>query len=98
MTLYPLGMTRKIAISLPDDVALRLDREPNVSAFIAESVRVRMAAENVREGMTAAGFGLTDEGRVRAAGELDALHAAVTPELRSQAAELQARVKRGRSR
>jgi len=90
-------MTRKIAISVPDDVAARLAREPNVSAFVAESVRIRMAAENVRATMAAAGFELTAQGRARAAAELDALHAAVTPRLRREAADVKARVRRGQA-
>ena len=89
-------MTRKIAISVPDDVAARLEREPNVSAFVAESVRIRMAAENVRETMAAAGFALTPQGRARAAAELDALHAGITPELRREATELKARLRQAR--
>lgn len=94
--MYHLGMTRKIAISVPDDVAARLEREPNVSAFIAESVRIRMRAENVRRVLADLGFDFDDETRDRTASELDALQAAVTPELRRQAAELQARVRNGR--
>ena len=97
MTQYRRGMTRKIAISVPDDVAARLEREPNVSAFVAESVRIRMAAESVRETMAAAGFELTPQGRARAAAELDALHAGVTPQLRREAAELKARLRRGQA-
>jgi hypothetical protein len=97
MTKYRRGMTRKIAISVPDDVAARLEREPNVSAFVAESVRIRMAAESVREAMTAAGFALTPQGRASAAAELDALHAGVTPELRREAAELKSQLRRGRA-
>jgi len=91
-----VGMTRKIAISIPDDVAARLDREPNISAFITESLRIRMAAESVRNAMAAAGFELTDEGRARAANDLDTLNASVSPELRSQAVALRARIKGGR--
>jgi hypothetical protein len=90
-------MTRKLAISVPDDVAARLDHEPNVSAFITESIRIRMAAEATRRTLAAAGFVLTDEGRARAAEELDALHASVTPDLRRQAAELRARIASGRA-
>jgi len=89
-------MTRKIAISVPDDIAERLDREPNVSAFIAESVRIRMAGESVRQALSSAGFALTEEGRARATQELDKLQASVTPELRGKAADLQAHIKGGR--
>ena len=89
-------MTRKLAISLPDDVAARLDREPNVSAFIAEALRARMHAEQARAALTAAGLALTDAGRAQAAAALDDLHAGVSDELRVRAAELAGRIRGGR--
>jgi hypothetical protein len=89
-------MTKKIAISVPDDVADRLAKEPNVSAFITESVRRRMLAERVRRSMTDAGITLTDEGLANAGRKLDELQASITPELRREAAELRARIKNGR--
>jgi hypothetical protein len=88
-------MTRKLAISVPDDVAARLDREANVSAFVTDAVRVRMAAENVRADMKAAGFRLTDEDLTDVRDELNALHATVTPELRREADEIRVRMGRG---
>jgi hypothetical protein len=88
-------MTRKLAISLPDEIAARLDREPNVSAFVAELIRLRMIAENVWDGLSSAGVPLTEDGRARARRELDALRAGVTPGLRIEAAELAARLDRG---
>src|SRR5215467_4030915 len=87
-------MTRKIAISVPDDVAARLAREPNVSAFVAESVRIRMAAERARAAMAAAGFDLTSQGQAHAAAELDAARAGLTHRLRRDAAELKTRLRR----
>ncbi len=90
------GMTKKIAISVPDDVADRLAKEPNVSAFITESVRHRMSAERIRRSMTDAGITLTDEGIANAARKLEELQASITPELRVQAAELRAHIKKGR--
>jgi hypothetical protein len=90
-------MTKKIAISVPDDVADRLAREPNVSAFVTESVRRRMSAERVRSAMTNLGITLTDEGVANAGRKLDELQASITPELRRQAAELRARIETGRS-
>jgi hypothetical protein len=96
MTEYDFGMTRKIAISVPDDVAERLDRETNVSAFIAETIRRRMVSERVRQTLSRAGVTVNDEGVARAVTELDELHAAVTPELRRQAADLRAKIARGR--
>jgi hypothetical protein len=89
-------MTRKLAISVPDDVAARLERESNVSAFITEAVRVRIVAEDVRAALTQAGFALSDEAIERAGEELDLLRATVTPELRQQASELRVRIARGR--
>jgi hypothetical protein len=89
-------MTRKIAISVPDDVAERLDREPNVSAFITESLRRRMAGERVRDTLSGAGFTVSDEGVDQAARELDELRSGVTPQLRQEAAELRDRLKSGR--
>jgi len=89
-------MTRKIAISVPDDVADRLDREPNVSAFITETVRRRMVSDRVRDSLVHAGLSVSDEGITRASAELDDLHAGITTELRRQAAEVRARISRGR--
>lgn len=40
-------MTRKISISLPDDVASHLDTVANKSAYIAEAVRRRLRAERL---------------------------------------------------
>src|SRR5262245_55907913 len=54
-------MTRRLTISLPDDIAERIDREPNASAFIAGLIRraIRYAPlqTSVRAelGVTAAG-------------------------------------------
>ena len=49
-------MTRKLTISLPDEIAERLDREKNVSAFVADSIRRRMEAEQSRRVLTQLGF------------------------------------------
>jgi hypothetical protein len=90
-------MTKKIAISVPDDVAARLEREPNVSAFVTEAVRIRMNAEEVHAKLIAAGFDITEEGKALARAELDAAWAKVTPETWRQARELQARIRRGQA-
>jgi hypothetical protein len=87
-------MTKKIAISVPDDVAERLEREPNVSAFISEAVRARMTGESVRRTLEASGFVLTDEGRARVAEELASLRASITPEVRRRSAEIRALIQR----
>jgi hypothetical protein len=90
-------MTKKIAISVPDDVAERLEREPNVSAFISEAVRARMTGESVRRTLEASGFVLTDEARARVAEEYAALRASITPEIERRAAEIRALVRRGKA-
>lgn len=83
-------MTRKIAISVPDDVAERLARESNVSAYVTESVRRRMESESLREALVAHGFAITDEGVAAAGDELDRLRATITPEMERRAAEIRA--------
>ena len=60
-TIY--GMTsRRISISLPEDVAERLDREDNASAYVTGAVRARMRRESVRDVLSAGGFEITTEG------------------------------------
>jgi hypothetical protein len=55
-------MTRKISITLPDDVAELLDREENASAFIAEAIRLRHQREHVRQFLARHGYQVTDDG------------------------------------
>ena len=55
-------MTRKISITLPDDVAELLDREENASAYIAEAIRLRQRREHVRDFLARHGYQITDEG------------------------------------
>jgi hypothetical protein len=61
-------MTRKLSISLPDDLAEHLDTVDNASAYIADALRLRRKAERTREMFTRHGIHITDEG-VQAAGE-----------------------------
>ncbi|MFB9239513.1 hypothetical protein ACFFWC_28935 [Plantactinospora siamensis] len=89
-------MTKKIAISIPDDVAERLEREPNVSAFITRAVRRQMAGETTRETLRSVGFRLTDEGLTEAGRKLDDAQAKITPELRAKAIALLSEASRGR--
>jgi hypothetical protein len=83
-------MTKKIAISVPDDVADRLSYESNVSAYITDAVRRRMDAERTREMMKSAGFDITEEGLAEAASALDEVRASITPELRVKAQRIRA--------
>jgi hypothetical protein len=49
-------MTKKISVSLPDDVAAFLEQRKNASAFVAEAVRLRMRAIDNRAVLQSAGF------------------------------------------
>jgi len=62
-------MTKRVTVNLPDHIAARLAREPNVSAYVAEAIEGKMRGERVRQQLTDDGIRLTDEGlaRVRAA-------------------------------
>lgn len=66
---------RRVTISLPEDVAERLEHEPNASAFIAEAVRQRIRVERIDVMLADAGLVITAEGRARARGRLTAAHA-----------------------
>jgi CO dehydrogenase/acetyl-CoA synthase beta subunit len=83
-------MTKKIAISLPDDVADRVAREENASAFITDAIRVRMSSEKTQAILRGLGFELSAEDMAQAASESAAARAAATPELRAKAAALRA--------
>jgi hypothetical protein len=61
-------MTRKLSISVPDDVAEHLDTVDNASAYITDAIRLRRRSERTREMMARHGVPVTDEG-VHAAGE-----------------------------
>jgi hypothetical protein len=66
--LYRIGMTRKLSISLPDDVAAHLDNVENASAYIAEAIHLRRKIERTRAMLARHGIPVTEEG-VTAAGE-----------------------------
>ncbi|MFC7548855.1 hypothetical protein [Plantactinospora sp. GCM10030261] len=89
-------MTKKIAISIPDDVAERLEREPNVSAFITRAVRRQMAGEHTRQTLRQVGFRLSDADLAAAGRQLDEAQAKLTPELRAKAAALLSEASSGR--
>jgi hypothetical protein len=58
-------MTRRLTISVPDDVAERIDREPNASAFIAELIR-RSSRFDSLQAYLRDELGVTEEGKSRA--------------------------------
>jgi Arc/MetJ-type ribon-helix-helix transcriptional regulator len=55
-------VTRKISITLPDDVADLLDKEENASAYIADAIRLRQQREHVRQFLARHGYQVTDDG------------------------------------
>lgn len=61
-------MTRRISISLPDEVAAVLDTVDNASAYIAEAIRRDTNRRSRREMFARHGHHVTDEG-VAAAGK-----------------------------
>jgi hypothetical protein len=75
-------MTKKIAISIPDDVAERLaagDIE-NVSAYVTEAVRRQIATEQLHTNLASVGIHVTKDGVDRWRRVLAERRAAMTPE------------------
>ncbi|MFC4150250.1 hypothetical protein ACFO0M_28690 [Micromonospora mangrovi] len=60
------GPVTKKSFSLPQDVAERLEREPNASAYVVDAVRARMRAEDLDAELARRGMTVTAEGRARA--------------------------------
>jgi hypothetical protein len=54
-------MTRKLSISLPDDVAERLDKVDNVSAYIADAIRMKSRREAILQMLHDHGYEFTEE-------------------------------------
>ncbi|WP_203899217.1 hypothetical protein [Virgisporangium aliadipatigenens] len=87
-------MTVRIAVSLPDDVAERLAREPNVSRFVAEAVRQQIRRERSMDLLAQAGY-VFDETDIEAGQQLITEHlGSVSPELAARADERLSRWKR----
>lgn len=86
------GMTKKLAISVPDDVATRLAMEDNVSAFVTQLVRNWVGGEAIRRIYRERGNPLSED-RIRAAGEeVHALQTGLTPETRARLEAFSAKV------
>lgn len=67
-------MTRRITISLPDDVAAYVERtQGNTSGFIAGVLRRKMCADDLRARWAQLGYIVTDEDVERARARLAAL-------------------------
>ncbi|GGM40144.1 hypothetical protein GCM10011608_26220 [Micromonospora sonchi] len=87
---YYSGMTerfRKLSISVPEDVAERLERESNTSAFLVNTVRARMRLENLTTMHEEFGITVTPEGVARARARRAAVEAEWTPERRAAVRE-----------
>jgi len=67
-------MTKRVTVSLPDDVAAYLEAANNVSAVVADALRAQMDRAAATENMLrAAGYAVTETGRARARGALPRL-------------------------
>ncbi|WP_047891197.1 hypothetical protein [Micromonospora sp. RV43] len=53
---------RKLSISVPPDVAERLEQEPNASAYITQAVRDRMRLDALDAELAHAGIQITEQG------------------------------------
>ena len=94
---YPRGMTKKIAISIPDDVAERLaagDIE-NVSAYVTAAVRRQIVTEQLRKDLERSGISVTQEGVDRWRRILAERRARMTPARWQAARERLDRIVRG---
>lgn len=56
------AQVRKLSISVPPDVAERLEQEPNASAYITQAVRDRMRLDALDAELAHAGMQITDQG------------------------------------
>ena len=67
-------MTKRVTVSLPDDVAAYLEGEKNASAAVTDALRARMRRGATTLAMLrAAGFNITDEGVAAARGKVPRL-------------------------
>ena len=78
-------MSRRVTVSVPDDVAAQLDELPprQVSAYVTEALRRRKASDDVRAALRSAGHGEFPYDPVVAARQLAA--ARVDPAVREAA-------------
>jgi hypothetical protein len=81
-------MSKRVTVNLPDDVADRLGRESNVSAYVTEALRERMEREQTRALLTEHGFSITGEGIARARQRRLAAGAKMTPQRREELRQL----------
>ena len=85
-------MTKRVTVSLPDDVAEYLERADNASAAVADALRAQMNRAATAEAMLRAmGYKITAEGRARWREKLKPM----TPEMRAEIARRYQMVKDG---
>jgi hypothetical protein len=57
--------SRKISVSIPEELADKLDGLPNKSEYVTEALRRRQRADRLEEVFAAHGVSVTDEGVAR---------------------------------
>lgn len=67
--------SRRLSITLPEDVARVLDDQPNASAYIAESLRMRTRRESAVREVSQAGYEISAQGVDRMRARLEAADA-----------------------
>jgi hypothetical protein len=73
-------MTQRVTVSLPDDVAERLSREDNASAYVTSALRIQMDREQTLATLASHGIEVTPDGLARARNRLETAKAKMTPE------------------
>ncbi|MEV4826286.1 hypothetical protein [Micromonospora sp. NPDC049274] len=73
---------RKLSISVPPDVAERLEHETNASAYITQAVRDRMRLDALDAELAHQGIQITDQGVAEARARRAAVEAEWSPERR----------------
>ncbi|MCW3818216.1 hypothetical protein ONA91_27570 [Micromonospora sp. DR5-3] len=85
-------MTKRVTVSLPDDVAAYLEREENASAAVTDALRARMDRAAATAAMLrAVGIDVTDDGVAGVRGKLSPL----TAEQRAENARRRAMLRDG---
>jgi hypothetical protein len=69
-------MTKRITVTLPDEVAASLEHLPNVSAYVTEAIVRRQRASRLRAEFAARGIPITDDGLARMRERVQAKYAA----------------------
>jgi predicted CopG family antitoxin len=80
-------VTKKITVSLPDDVAERLGSERNVSSYVTEAIRRQISHERTMSLLAQAGYSVTDDEMDEAFTELQDAKRTMTLTLRRSAQE-----------